>query len=374
MKKEEEITRKLVVLYNSLWFYPVNHATWVTTPQLKKKSVFTVHACTCKVARWSSLFSLLQYLQCALQVFVEHRMVLPFLSSGRKGSTSKWNRTELSQQWNSTSARNEIQAEVQPYLQLLTNSGTTEGSAADSCKQIAQLYPNATSDYYWIRTANGSATRLYCDMLTRCGQPGWTQVAFINMSNSSQSCQVNLQRWPIMESGYVSEEPTLLVTLWTLRCQLPTITCAGTSLATKLVQLMLSVLSKKFVTIAVDIPVHPELIPLMMSMLMVLVWHMATQESMSGHLLLHLMMLWDNTPNICVLVHEVVHQEWPFLLLLEATTFVTLAIMRLVGPTVIYMVMIHSGMQQDVEELTHAAPSTLHHGSRIKSLAQLLIP
>ena len=92
------------------------------------------------------------------------------------------------------SARNEIQAEVQPYLQLLTNSGTTEGSAADSCKQIAQLYPNATSDYYWIRTANGSATRLYCDMLTRCGQPGWTQVAFINMSNSSQSCQVNLQR------------------------------------------------------------------------------------------------------------------------------------------------------------------------------------
>ena len=86
------------------------------------------------------------------------------------------------------SARNEIQAEVQAYLQLLTNSGTNEDLAAESCKWIAQFHPNGTSDYYWVRTANGSATQLYCDMSAHCGQPGWTRVAFINMSDSSQSC------------------------------------------------------------------------------------------------------------------------------------------------------------------------------------------
>ena len=90
------------------------------------------------------------------------------------------------------SARNDIRTEVQAYLQLLTNTGTSERTPPESCKQIAQFHPNATSDYYWIRTANGSTTRLYCDMSTRCGQPGWTQVAFINMSNSSQSCPSEL--------------------------------------------------------------------------------------------------------------------------------------------------------------------------------------
>ena len=95
------------------------------------------------------------------------------------------------------SSRNEISSDIQAYLELLTNPGATEGSAAESCLQIAQLHPNATSDFYWIRTANVSSTvrtvtvsstRLYCDMSNRCCQPGWTRVAFINMSDSSQSC------------------------------------------------------------------------------------------------------------------------------------------------------------------------------------------
>ena len=78
------------------------------------------------------------------------------------------------------------------HLSLCTCLGATQGSAAESCQQIAQLRPNTTSDYYWIRTANGSATRLYCDMSNRCGQPGWTRVAFTNMSDSSQSCPSGL--------------------------------------------------------------------------------------------------------------------------------------------------------------------------------------
>ena len=91
---------------------------------------------------------------------------------------------------------------------------------------------------------------------------------------------------------------------------------------------------------------------------------MATQESTSGHLLLHLAMLMDNKfLIICALVHELVHRELPFLHLLEAITFVTLATMQLVGPVTNSMVTIHSGMEQDVEVLTHAAPSTPHHGS-----------
>ena len=72
------------------------------------------------------------------------------------------------------SARNEIRTEVQAYLQLLTNPGACESSAAESCRQIAQLSPNATSGYYWIRIENGATTQLYCDMSAHCGQPGWT--------------------------------------------------------------------------------------------------------------------------------------------------------------------------------------------------------
>jgi len=87
------------------------------------------------------------------------------------------------------SARNEISSSIITYLRFLTNPGATEGSAAESCQQIAQLRPNTTSDYYWIRTANGSATHLYCDMSNRCGR---TQVAFTNMSDSSQSCPSGL--------------------------------------------------------------------------------------------------------------------------------------------------------------------------------------
>ena len=90
------------------------------------------------------------------------------------------------------SARNEIRTEVQAYLQLLTNPGTSESSAAESCQQIAQFYPNATSGYYWIHIENSSTTQLYCDMSARCGQPGWTRVAFINMSDTNQSCPSEL--------------------------------------------------------------------------------------------------------------------------------------------------------------------------------------
>ena len=86
------------------------------------------------------------------------------------------------------SARNEISSDIPAYLEILTNPGATEVSAAESCLQIAQLRPNATSDFHWIRTVTVSSTRLYCNMSNRCGQPGWTRVAFINMSDSSQSC------------------------------------------------------------------------------------------------------------------------------------------------------------------------------------------
>ena len=113
------------------------------------------------------------------------------------------------------SSRNEISSDIQAYLELLTNPGATEGSAAESCLQIAQLRPNATSDFYWIRTANVSSTvrtvtvsstRLYCDMSNRCCQPGWTRVAFINMSEAASLAQMDLQRPPVVPvSGYVSE-------------------------------------------------------------------------------------------------------------------------------------------------------------------------
>ena len=67
-----------------------------------------------------------------------------------------------------------------------SNLGLTEDNPASSCKALPPLSP---SGYYWIGT-QGSPVRVYCNMnatsvnLTR----GWMRVAYIDMRNTSHQC------------------------------------------------------------------------------------------------------------------------------------------------------------------------------------------
>jgi hypothetical protein len=52
------------------------------------------------------------------------------------------------------------------------------------------LPPSSPSGYHWVRTSNGSAVRVYCDMNRSCGgvTGGWMRVAELDMTNSSHQC------------------------------------------------------------------------------------------------------------------------------------------------------------------------------------------
>ena len=199
---------------------------------------------------------------CIASVSTQDRAIFPelILTSNvvRQDSASRQSCPIQVQQ--STRNENEMSSCVCTYLQSLTNPDATEGSAAESCQQIAQLCPNTTSDYYWIRTANGLTTRFYCDMLNRCGQPDWTWVAFANMNDSSQSCPNGLAEVTHNGLGYASKWQTFLATLQTLVCHFPTTTFAGVLLATRWAPPMPFVPSKT-VAIVLIFPLVPKLIP-----------------------------------------------------------------------------------------------------------------
>ena len=87
------------------------------------------------------------------------------------------------------SERNKIHDDVQDLLQstscLLL---TTESKPAASCSALPTSCP---SGYYWVRSSNGSAVQVYCDMNRVCGcndTGGWTRVAFLNMTDPNQQC------------------------------------------------------------------------------------------------------------------------------------------------------------------------------------------
>ena len=68
------------------------------------------------------------------------------------------------------------------YLQI----GVSEDDPSPSCAALRGLSP---SGYYWVRTSNGSAVRVYCDMTRSCGgvTGGWVRVAYLDKTNSSQN-------------------------------------------------------------------------------------------------------------------------------------------------------------------------------------------
>ena len=55
----------------------------------------------------------------------------------------------------------------------------------NSCASIILFAPSLPSGDYWIRSSNGSAVRVYCDMTRSCGNitGGWMRVAELDMTD-----------------------------------------------------------------------------------------------------------------------------------------------------------------------------------------------
>ena len=90
------------------------------------------------------------------------------------------------------SERNDIGEDVRNLLRTTTVHSCqvfpTQFSPAVSCSSLPTSCP---SGYYWVRSSNGSAVQVYCDMERVCGcsgTGGWTRVAYLNMTDPNQQC------------------------------------------------------------------------------------------------------------------------------------------------------------------------------------------
>ena len=90
------------------------------------------------------------------------------------------------------SEKDKIAQDVRDLLRTATGApcqaSFTQSSPATSC---STLPTNCPSGYYWIRSSNGSAVQVYCDIDRVCGcndTGGWTRVAFLNTTDPNQQC------------------------------------------------------------------------------------------------------------------------------------------------------------------------------------------
>ena len=80
---------------------------------------------------------------------------------------------------------------ITQHLTHVTESGLYP---AASCAAILRFIPSSPSGHYWIRSSNGSAVNVYCDMTRSCGgvTGGWIRVAELDMTNNSMQCPSTL--------------------------------------------------------------------------------------------------------------------------------------------------------------------------------------
>ena len=73
--------------------------------------------------------------------------------------------------------------------------GRNSDNSATSCSHVLQLNSSSPSGHYWIRSSNGSAVCVYCDMTRSCGgvTGGWMRVASLDMRDNSSQCPNGLR-------------------------------------------------------------------------------------------------------------------------------------------------------------------------------------
>ena len=112
------------------------------------------------------------------------------LETSVNGSISEYER-RINQLQISGNNLNELQASVSGQIDILLRL-----NPADSCSYVLQLNPSSPSGHYWIRSSNGSAVRVYCDMTRSCDNitGGWMRMASLDMRDSSSQCPSGLRQ------------------------------------------------------------------------------------------------------------------------------------------------------------------------------------
>ena len=86
-------------------------------------------------------------------------------------------------------AVNDVLLIVNELLEIQNGSSLFNSIRLVSCKDIKAAHPNSPSGYYYVNSRN-----IYCNMGELCGQDGgWTRIAYLDMSDSSQNCPSGLQ-------------------------------------------------------------------------------------------------------------------------------------------------------------------------------------
>ena len=80
-------------------------------------------------------------------------------------------------------------------LDILESPGQYQDYPAASCATVLWFAPSSPSGLYWVRSSNGSAVRVYCDMIRLCGNTigGWMRVAELDMTDNSIQCPSGLR-------------------------------------------------------------------------------------------------------------------------------------------------------------------------------------
>ena len=79
-------------------------------------------------------------------------------------------------------------SQLHPQVQQLI----TKSKCLSLTTACSELVPSCPSDYYWVRASNGSVVRVYCDMTCGGVTGGWTRVAELDMTDTSQHCPSHL--------------------------------------------------------------------------------------------------------------------------------------------------------------------------------------
>ena len=87
-------------------------------------------------------------------------------------------------------AQSEIGQDIRTLLRenIICPAARNQASPAASCSAISTSCP---SGYYWVRSSNGSAVQVYCDLDRQCAcssNRGWARTAYLNMSDTSEEC------------------------------------------------------------------------------------------------------------------------------------------------------------------------------------------
>ena len=91
-----------------------------------------------------------------------------------------------------------LENKFQQIIDNLGSPGHYQHYPAVSCAAALLYDPSSSSGHYWVRSSNGSAIHVYCDMTRSCGNStrGWMRVAELDMTNRSNQCPTGLRSRP----------------------------------------------------------------------------------------------------------------------------------------------------------------------------------